>query len=330
MIRTEGFKKQYLQDVLYMSKRNGFEDYYDYPLKWTAMLSYEWDRNLTDYDCPYKHGMVVFDDDRVVGYLGGYYSRQSFGDKEYIYCNATRWMLDKEYRKYLFKIINEYLGVADIITDFSASESVLNILVDLYGFKCFDNNNLRFFPIPYYGEKKVDVTNPSIHELPAEIEILYRDHARYGMSCIRYTDKNNTGYALYKKFGSSETNSDYIRIMHVSNRELFSKHTHEIIWNIQKECFRNNGITCEVAEEMLYRIKNNLPVLCECDESLLLGEKINHPCYIKKPIKKLMLNKLGEPISVPGLLYSEDAVVYIRREEALREKVFENIDWRMQ
>ena len=110
-------------------------------------------------------GYALFDDEKVVGFLGYIYSEKLIGNKLNKFCNLTTWVVDEEYRNNSLQLIYPILKMKDYcITNYIPAKNVYDVSKKL-GFKdldvfeniilpvinpikCFYNNcSFRLFPV---------------------------------------------------------------------------------------------------------------------------------------------------------------------------------------
>ena len=326
MIRTIGYRSEYLQGVIKLFQTIYGEDY-PYAERCTRLLSYGWNSVEDLKKIKYLHGMVILDDEKVVGYFGGFYKILKCNGNEYIYCNMSKWLLLSPYRKYFIKITNDFLKTGDVFSDYSASPSVLKVLINLFHFEYIDKESLRFFPVLYEGKSNIEIKEMNSDSLPGELRICYDDHKNYNIECVRISTLDIECYIFYSVMYSDRYHSKYVRVYKVTNPSFVAMNAHEIVWYLQKKCFENITDKKSMGQELFSRIQNKELFLLEC-ESRFFGEgvEINHPLYFGKPEHHLMLNKTGKNIEIPDLLYSE--YISQTREQTFAEHIFDVKDFK--
>lgn len=326
MIRTEGYKSEYLPDIIKIFQVI-YGDDYPYAERCTRLLSYGWNSAEDTQKLKYLHGMVIFDDDKLVGYFGGFYKILKCNGCEYIYCNLSKWLLLPFYRRYFIKLTNDFLKTADVFSDYSSSPSVLKVLTNLFHFECIGKESLRFFPVPYEENSSIDIKEMNADSLPDELKILYSDHKNYNIECIGIGSEAVDCYVFYSEIYSERYRSKFVRIYKVTNPKFFAQNAQEIIWYLQKKCFENIKNSKSMGQELFSRIQKKELFLLECESRFFAGYEINHPLYFAKPENHLMLNKTGKKVEIPDLLYSE----YISQtyKQTLAEGVFDIKDFKI-
>ena len=287
-----------------------YPDNYDYTWRWGGTLYHPW-TNTSEF--PFANGLVLINnDEKVVGFFGCFFSKRlSLENKSYNYLNLSRWILEDDYRKYYFSVIKTLFKDADIISDYSAINSVKESFINIYKFKLIDMINYRFFPIPYMRPKTIEVKFLTPDELESNIlRKEYSDHLPYGMKCVSFTDGIERGYVIYRY---KEQGAQIVKVV---NKKLMGLKLHEIIWEIQKHAFTNKEKIPAIANEVIECIKGNRMILCECDSRFLKCNDIAHPLYTIKNVNRLVLNKIGVDIDIDNL-YSETSIGYTAREQAL-------------
>lgn len=289
------YTSQYKDGVLHCFQRN-YEGMREKTLpelyQWAKpMFTYQWQNDIDINEYPYKYGVVLLDDDKVVGYLGFIYAKRIVQNKELVYCSGTTWAIDEGYRIYLFKAIKRAIVNADIIFDFTAIAPVKETLTKVFKFQTIKSTTREFFPVPSFSNR---VYFQEIHKAEdIEDEIIRRmfsDHIAYPVKCIHITNRVKDCYLFYKREDRVKTKyfgrQACVIVLYVSNRDFYSRYAHEIVWKLQR------------------REKAHL----RC-ESIFFDEKILHySLYAKHNWTQLVLDKSGMNVPI-DYLYSEIAML---------------------
>lgn len=257
-------------------------------------LTYSWKHANVEENIPCLHGQVILnDDDDVVGYLGYIYSKKVINGKSLRYMTPTTWAIDEGYRVYLFKAFKLALRDIDLAADFTARESVEEMLIKVFKFRYSNKLLCKFFPVPYIHKTNIilDKVNISSEITEPLIRNEYEDHNEYNIQCVKISCLNNQKkfyvlYRLIKRKTKNIVKLPWIEILKVSDIALFSEYTHEIIWKLQ---------FMEVA-------------LLQCDRNFFSKKVIKHPLYKNSEVKRLFLNKTMYEFT-PDFLYSEIAML---------------------
>lgn len=312
-ISMEPFQKKYWPQVCTLvGEMFHYPENYDYTDNYKQMFSYDWNYDIDIKQFPYKYGMLIFDDDKVVGFLGAYYSKRRlyFEDsceyEEVVYMNCTRYAIEKKYRIMLYSAIKKLMDGVDIVTDFSASESMYEVFIKALKFKEYSSCEMRFYPVPW-NIKDGTTVREIYDDLEGELKILYKDHKKYGVRVFRVQENEEVGYVFWEKKISKKSRSEYVRVLRVDNKDLFSRNIWKIMWEMQKSCFANSESVCEVGKELFEKINNHQLYMAECDGFFLNESLLNHPLYMKWPTHKLFLKTRDDIKCEPDLdlLYSE-------------------------
>ncbi|WP_293717972.1 hypothetical protein [uncultured Phascolarctobacterium sp.] len=292
-IEIVGYCEKYKKGVLDCFKRHyqWMSTVSDKELEeWTRpFLNYQWINKIVPEEFPFRYGQVMLNNDKVIGYLGYVYSKRQINGILYNYVTCTTWAIDEKYRIYLFKVFKQITQDVDVIADFTSRESVKEVLMKIFKFKCFDNQVFKFYPIPFLKKNNIKyraVTTDSQLTDPI-IKQEYRDHVQYNVKCLicNYSASSNTFYIFYKVI-IRETGFlgkvRWIKILKVTNGSLFAKNANEIIWYLQKQEY----------------------AFLESDARFFENQKVNHLAFVVRPIHRLVLNKMQNELK-PDSLYSE-------------------------
>ena len=240
-----GYKPEYREDVISCLKRNfrNLSDKTDeYICEWIKpMTEYKWEDDIPDSLLPYKHGMVLIDGERVVGYCGMIYSYLYIDGKKYIYANPTTWAIDSKYRIYVLKATKEILKTADIFSDFSAIGSMEEMNRKTFKYEYLDTKIYKFLPIPKIGNalRKSRVVDENMIE-DSVYRLIYKDHYKYDVKCCVFQEGERNCYVFYRKIRQKIKiiqNIPYVQILGVSDSKVFSANLKEIVWHLQKTNF---------------------------------------------------------------------------------------------
>lgn len=242
----KGYSDDYKEGVLACLKRN-----YGWMraksdkelLHWLQpIISYSWAEDFANEDCPYKYGMVLINDDTVVGYLGLIYSRQFIDDTWKTVVNPTTWAIDKEYRSETFKCIYMVQQTADIVIDYTARQSLVEIFTKMFNYKNIDKFGCFFLPkLFYFGKRHIKIKKliSSIQIENEHIKKIYDDHIAYNIKCMEVSDGNQKEYVFYKIHEKATVLKklvplDGIYVLYTSDSSFFGKYAKEIIYKMQK------------------------------------------------------------------------------------------------
>lgn len=290
------YEEKYKSGVLACFKRNyqGMQRRTDAELyQWAKpMFTYHWQDDLSSEEVPYKYGVVLLAGEEVVGYLGFIYSKRlGTNGKKLIYTSGTTWAIDEGYRIYLFKAIKRALAPVAVAADFTAIAPVQATLTKVFKFQSLDQNIYEFFPFPSLSHT-VKVTSifkeTEIKDLQARTA--FRDHQPYPVYCAEARKGDKSSYIFYKVKKRVKTklfgHQRCVIVLGISDRDFFSRHAHEIIWQLQKK------------EKAHLR----------CDSRFFQKNLFYYHGFVKHHWSRLFLNKTDLPVFV-DYLYSEVAML---------------------
>lgn len=313
-VKIEHYRSEYLSGVIECLQRNfkWMESKDEACLEdWLVPLTdYKWSNSKIDEnDFPYKSGMVIMDDYKIVGYLGLIYSNRKISGTIKTVVNTSTWAIDEGYGFYLIQAVKKICDSADIITSFTPCIEVLRTLKSLFKFEVECCKKLRLMPIPYEGKCNVQIKfiDNGMQINDSDVRAEYLDHLRYGIKCISVKNKKNEFFILYKILCGK---GRYIRIIKCSNKKMFANYAHEIIWEMQKkECIDCTGDNKDILKELLIKSYNREWLATECDYSIFGDDDINYPLINEKAVNRLILNKNSDKNTIDDLLYSELSIM---------------------
>ncbi len=310
------YEDKYLEGIVeclrrnfdWMADRDG-----DYLKKWISpILYYTWKEDECLKNLPYLQGLVILDADQVVGYFGVLYSVRSWKNQSVICANPTTWMLDEPYRLHMFRAIKMIFQGADVVVDFTPRKSVAEVLEKVFKFQYYERECVRLYPVPYLCEDSIELRFLSADAKGLDISLRkeYLDHSfREGIGFVFYCTKNSNekGYIIYRVMPEG---GKWIRILKVTNKPLFARHAHEIIWKIlRRECYDGCADDMQALCRVMELMQDRKRVCVECDRNFFGGETICHPLYRGVEVRRMILNKTDLEIENPDMLYSELAVL---------------------
>ena len=246
-MKIVGYTSEHQKDVINCLKRNykWMSEKSDSELiQWIdPIINYTWEREFTAEQYPYKKGMVLLNDEgKTVGYLGLIYSRQLVNQKYKTIVNPTTWAIDEEYRSEIFKCIYYVQQTADIVLDFTARQSLVEIFTKMFQYQNVDTIGCFFLPKPFLGKRKIRIQEVSTSDQIENsfIRKIYDDHRLYGIKCVGVSDNNTKEYLFYKIIkkatvlkGILPLNGIYV--LYTSDNLFFGTYAREIIWKLQKK-----------------------------------------------------------------------------------------------
>ncbi len=149
----------------------GFHVSADRLVPWQRLVDYGWLKNKP------KIGVVLVDNDEVVGFLGLVYSKREIEGKEEVFCNLSTWFIKSDYRGWGAALLSAGLeDEAVTYTAFTPAPLTKNVLKTL-GFEDRSETK-RLFP-PLFNARSLFQSALPIHFEHHEIEeILSPEHTR--------------------------------------------------------------------------------------------------------------------------------------------------------
>jgi hypothetical protein len=188
---------------------------------WQRLFNYQW-FHPEDY-CGYG----LFDDDRVVGYLGLIFSQRAIASQVERFCNLSTWIVQEPYRGHSLSMMLPVIKLRNYtLTDLSPFPEVAELAKRL-GFKELDLKLkllLPFgFPFQVLNSNHLQIShNPSLIQtiLKGEDLKLFLDHQSYP-NCKHLTIFSNTQYCyliftIIRNKSFSYCHIHYISHIHVS------------------------------------------------------------------------------------------------------------------
>lgn len=238
-----GYQPGYKDQVIACLKRN-FSSMknlsYEYMESWIKPLTeYFWVEDIPIKDFPYKYGMLLLEDNRVVGYCGLIYSYIYANDNRYVYVNTSTWAIDSEFRIYVLKATKEMMKTADVISDFSAIDSMEEMNVKMFKYEYIDTEICKYIPVPSFSKRlHKKYINQAEQIEDQNNRRKYIDHSKYNERCVEFSKGMRKCYIFYKITRSkikNIKNVPYVQIHNISDSYFFSEFAHEIIWYLQKK-----------------------------------------------------------------------------------------------
>lgn len=275
---------------------------------WFSVLSnHFWKDGESDKN-RYNYGKVLLDKGKIVGYFGGIGAERSVGDNKYLFMNFSTWAVDKEFRGFFFKHVEDLYKIPDVLIDLTPNPGSIMFESKFFDMKMDESGFVRLFPIPYTGKKKLDITYISncaqIDNYVIKKE--FEDHNRYkDIGLIRVEDEKGVCYVFYRRMHG---NGEWIRILKVSDSNIFAKYCHEIIWSIcEKESYSDYNNVSEQFAEILRRSQDKTWIAVECEKRFFGGNEIDYPLFTEIKKKRLYKNNNGLMFDDYDFLYTEYA-----------------------
>jgi hypothetical protein len=120
---------------------------------WNRLLGYEWE-NKFGY-----RGMLLENDDDIVGFLCYILSTKNISGIELTYCNISSWVVDPEFRSKSLKLLSGLFKIKDLVlVNLSPHENILSIFQALR-FETLAEYEYRINPFKFSGAQAEQAVN---------------------------------------------------------------------------------------------------------------------------------------------------------------------------
>ncbi len=201
--------------------------------RWFALLNSKWS---TKYD---YFGYVLLDDERVVGFLGTFFSDRVIDGKESAICNLYCWHVLEEYRRESLFLIRPILQLQDTcITALTSSEGAIAVY-RRFAFKELETQVLIFpFRLSFSFRTTIEfITDRGAIRLKlagAQLKIL-DDHKFASCSHLLLFDKKTQDYCYLLYNRVQKKGLYFTQVYFISNGNLFKKAFARLQWFFLKE-----------------------------------------------------------------------------------------------
>jgi len=198
------------------------------------LISYSWKDDIDEDQFPYKYGIVLVEDEQVVGYCGLIYSYRSVGGQKKVCVNTTTWIIEPPYRLAVFSLLSMIVQTADIIIDYSPSKEMAIINEKMFGFEYVDSKAYKLFTPDSVRINILErmTSYQDIEEKMPEYFDRIRDHIKYG---CKYIYLNVDGeqmlvcyYVTRERKGKDKRNK-WAQIIDVNEKDIFTKYVNEVV-----------------------------------------------------------------------------------------------------
>ncbi|WP_422135773.1 hypothetical protein [Endozoicomonas sp. ALD040] len=105
-------------------------------------------------------GYVLDTGEKIVGFLGGFYSEEIVGGQRQVTCNLTAWIVDEAYRSSSLMLLMPFLRKKSVVlTSLTSSPEAYTVYKRL-GFKDLDTHARVIYPWPSFSHSPELVTDP--------------------------------------------------------------------------------------------------------------------------------------------------------------------------
>ncbi|MBF0195575.1 MAG: hypothetical protein HQL71_13520 [Magnetococcales bacterium] len=184
-IKTEDFNMVYPLLVSSFSGSNAHSR-----TKWKQLFSNLW--GDTSNHC----GYMMINDNQVIGYLGGLFSKQNIRGIPHTFCNLTTWIVDHEHRQGSIYLLLPFLKYSNTtLTCMSASKPVAKILLKM-GFQEISGDFKIILPLPLSRGDLFDNHDDIQSIISGPEEKIYYDHRSTPCHSMVFKSSSGTFYIL--------------------------------------------------------------------------------------------------------------------------------------
>ena len=186
---------------------------------WHKLFENHW--QLEDF----SPGLLLVQDDKVVGFLSTIYSIQTINNKPQIFCNLSSWIVEEEYRSFSFLMILPLVRNKDIVLTSYSSNDVSYAVYNKLGFKEVQKGTRIVYPFPslklLLSPKKYEIIcdtkiiSEKIDELDKQI---FNDHRSFQADMLLVRHGNESCFITGKK------NYNRFEIYAITNKAFFQTH----------------------------------------------------------------------------------------------------------
>ncbi|MBF0236068.1 MAG: hypothetical protein HQM12_00060 [SAR324 cluster bacterium] len=221
MIRVETVTQQMFSEVFQLLKdlrnhnllESDFRSIFDYP--WKNKLEYP--------------GYVLFDDDKIVGFIGTIFCERILNNKVEKFCSITSWVVKEQYRDQSLRMLLPIVRLKDYtITVLTLKKDLLPLFQKLK-FKILETETIIIPPIPKISIRSTSSISITMDEAVLKSKLndqdarIYKDHLTYDCYHLLVYDQYSYCYILFSK--ARKRGFKFNRIHYISNIKLFAKNS---------------------------------------------------------------------------------------------------------
>ncbi len=197
---------------------------------WDGLFNYPWKPD------GFPYGYAIFNQEKIVGFLGTIFSERLMHGKTWTCCNTTCWFVEPEFRNQiqalrLFAPILKMKGL--LITNMTPSEGAIRIC-EQFGYKSLDQEQvvIPVLPLPSFRTGKPLLVSFDPNEikgyLTAEEEKIFRDHecfeCKHFLIKERNSGKHCYGIATALPMRRLEfLKGQWLNLCYLSNADVFAR-----------------------------------------------------------------------------------------------------------
>jgi hypothetical protein len=209
---------------------------------WNGLFNYTWKPEGLPY------GYAIFEEDRMIGFLGTIFSERLVEGKTQICCNTTCWFVEPEFRSQMqaLRLFAPILKMKDLlITNMTPSDDAVKIC-ERFGYKPLDPDQIVVPVLPVWtfgGKKNLLVTfdpDAIAGHLGAEEQRIFQDHS--GLACKHFLIKElRSGEHCYGIATTSPLNKlrrwggQWLNLCYLSDANVFRRNYPHLRFKLLRE-----------------------------------------------------------------------------------------------
>jgi hypothetical protein len=208
---------------------------------WNGLFNYPWKLK------GFPYGYAIFNQEKMVGFLGTIFSERVIGGKTRTCCNTTCWFVEHEFRTQMqaLRLFAPILKMKDLlITNMSPSDGAIKIC-ETFGYKLLDQEQIVVPVLPSFsfGSRKHLLVsfNPREIEghLSPEEKKIFQDHmslaCKHFLIKERHSGQHCYGIATTSPMGKlSLLKGQWLNLCYLSDANIFARN----YGHIRKELWR--------------------------------------------------------------------------------------------
>ena len=222
----------------FLANRQDFCD----PNNWDGLFNYPWKPERLPY------GYAIFNQEKIVGFLGTIFSERRVDGKTWTCCNTTCWFVEPEFRNHMqtLKLFAPILKMKDLlITNMTPSDGVIGICKQ-FGYRSLDQEQvvLPVLPVPSVAFGKHLLVSFDPHKikahLTAEERTILKDHE--GFKCkhflIKEEDSGEHCYGIATALPMRRfqfLKGQWLNLCYLSNAQIFARNYRHIRIKLWRE-----------------------------------------------------------------------------------------------
>jgi len=187
-------------------------------MDWKRIFHHPWEVE-EDY-C----GYMLLDNDKVEGYLGYIFSRNTICGNIVKFCNLTSWIVHEKHRGQSLELFYPSIKLEDyVITDFSPTDSVLKMFHKRYKFNILENEMSFVYPSPSLSTCSCNISYDGglrKDALDKKDSCIYYDHL--SLDCRHILMESDKGYCYIVGKNRRFRKFRHMEVIYISNPALLA------------------------------------------------------------------------------------------------------------